>query len=655
MSAISGYQSAISLEQLQVEAASPAEVLEKVLEALQTAGISVDEMTNPDELRAALAEVLGEFDFDAATPAEVLAAVESALDARGLSLTNIVGAAASPAEVADAIAAALPDIAQAAQTAAEAAIAAKDLADRSDLGVVNDNVLAVKAAVEELGIPTVPEGLATKSDLDAVHSDVLATKAAVEGIEIPAGLSSEDVTDAARAAIVAEEVATSSDVAAVKAVVDELDPLDKAETIDAVETAIDNKNLPNRTDLQAVADLVSQVKTLVEGLETGSGGGGVDPEDVQAAVEAALEDRNLSLADIADIAASPTEVQTVIESVLQGWQPPSAGPLPGEVRMFLATEVPEGWEQVQGPVYDLAPGGAMRIPSAIPVISQLVGSIGPLSAATEGGKLYVYGAAYEVLDGLLLEYDSDTRTWTGLSTPPALGTARAPMVGLGDGRLFVAGGVTLAEIEPDFWDFIDSDETWIYDLDTGTWASAAPLPAGRYDGGALLRLSSGKVLSYSYDPFNGNTALYEYDPVTNSWVTKASVWAPSYYSAAALLPSGKVLFVDSDVDGYLGYAVYDPVEDEFSIAKTITAIPAESAGLIAAFPDALGALIYRQYDCFAYVEDTDTWVPVAGAIPIPWMNPVSSVLVPGVGIFESDQEMIPIGSVPSAIRYARKL
>ncbi|MBZ4421259.1 kelch repeat-containing protein [Myxococcus sp. RHSTA-1-4] len=166
-------------------------------------------------------------------------------------------------------------------------------------------------------------------------------------------------------------------------------------------------------------------------------------------------------------------------------------------------------------------------------------------------------------------YNPATGTWSN-GAPTAVAHARHTATLLQDGRVLVvagereltttAGGSTVCEI---------------YNPTTNTWSYVASLPQKRLDHTATL-LPSGKVLvagGVEYDIQGSPTFVpaVEFDPLANTWTTRASPFVGRTRHQAFLLGSGSVLLVGGRQEGTGTFNVaeqYDPVTSTWSATST---------------------------------------------------------------------------------------
>jgi hypothetical protein len=174
----------------------------------------------------------------------------------------------------------------------------------------------------------------------------------------------------------------------------------------------------------------------------------------------------------------------------------------------------------------------------------------------DDGRVLVVGGAKAdggaPAGGDALLYDPQTDTWTP-TKPMVKPRYLAQSVRLSDGRVLVAGGMTL-EDKP-LQKISASAE--IYDPTSNAWTAAAALAEARY--AYVLLLSNGQVLAVGgardYDCcWTESSFVHEievYDPVADRWHTADELPQPGANTAAALLPDGR-LWVTGGQAGQFG-------------------------------------------------------------------------------------------------------
>jgi hypothetical protein len=94
--------------------------------------------------------------------------------------------------------------------------------------------------------------------------------------------------------------------------------------------------------------------------------------------------------------------------------------------------------------------------------------------------------------------------------------------------------------------------------DPGSWAPASPLPDnhGAWDAPGAMMPNGKVLLATGPRNYNGPTAIYEYDPITDSYqqVTSPNFSGPPFEGRMLMLPSGQVLWSNGNTQLY----VYTP-------------------------------------------------------------------------------------------------
>jgi N-acetylneuraminic acid mutarotase len=141
-----------------------------------------------------------------------------------------------------------------------------------------------------------------------------------------------------------------------------------------------------------------------------------------------------------------------------------------------------------------------------------------LAGGVVNGTLYAVGGAYNVNGGGPLNsveaYDPASNTW---STKAAMPTARVGLaVGVINGILYAVGGCDNKTTNPHNYNTLEA-----YNPVTDTWTTKAPMPTARqYPGAGVI---NGRLFVVGgYNVYELNT-VEAYDPATDTWTTKASM------------------------------------------------------------------------------------------------------------------------------------
>jgi endoglucanase len=268
-----------------------------------------------------------------------------------------------------------------------------------------------------------------------------------------------------------------------------------------------------------------------------------------------------------------------------------------------------------------------------------VTSLAPLSAAQ-------YGAAAAVLsDGQVLLvggvdandasvapelYDPATNSWSPAAPPPDYQGST------GRERLATLPGNRALLLEPASEYSFDDVTAAIYDADTNSWTTAAPMPSEQIDP-AVASLPGGDVLVAGGIGDSGTPSASEiYDPTSNSWSLAATM--PKFGAAITVgSTDGSAIFLVYSVSGqdYLT-ETYDPAGGSWSADLPI---PGVTASILAAsmLPDGRIAMVGFPYvnspaADFVYDPDTDTvatdtTAPIFDTPPIALTLPDGGVLL----------------------------
>jgi len=211
-------------------------------------------------------------------------------------------------------------------------------------------------------------------------------------------------------------------------------------------------------------------------------------------------------------------------------------------------------------------------------------------------------------------------SWLTKASMPA--AERFPAVESVNGILYAAGGLDVNN-NP-------SAALQAYNAATDSWGTLASMPAVRYDGdgagviNGLLYVPGG----WTNSPPLPNDTLFVYDPVANSWTSKATMPQLSGCGASGVI-NGK-LYVTTPCNGFSGYFnildVYDPNSDTWTaLANSNTAQANSAYGVINGKLYVAGGMnptltnVLEVYDPVA-----NTWTNLA-PIPFPVTNPGSVV------------------------------
>lgn len=198
-----------------------------------------------------------------------------------------------------------------------------------------------------------------------------------------------------------------------------------------------------------------------------------------------------------------------------------------------------------------------------------------LTAAAVNNKIYAIGGDNNSHIAIVEEYDPLTDSWTTKSSMPT--ARRDPSSAVANGKIYVMGGLDDS--------FNVSAAMEEYDPNTDSWTTKAPMLTPR----RLLAAATvnGKIyaiggLDFTNDnnPINIVATVEEYDPLTNSWTTKAPMPTAREQHAAAEV-NDKIYVVGGFFDGVRLATVeeYDPLTDSWA---TKTSMPTARRLLAAA-------------------------------------------------------------------------
>jgi len=149
------------------------------------------------------------------------------------------------------------------------------------------------------------------------------------------------------------------------------------------------------------------------------------------------------------------------------------------------------------------------------------------AAAVVNGKIYAIGGENNIpVLNIVEEYDPTTDTWATKSPMP---TSRSRLAAAAvNGKIYVIGGLNGGGFF--------SGDVEEYDPVTDTWSIKAPMPTPRRD--FALAVVNGKIYAIGGIGYDSNNVLRldvmeEYDPVTDTWATKAQMPTGRLYLAAS--------------------------------------------------------------------------------------------------------------------------
>jgi hypothetical protein len=224
--------------------------------------------------------------------------------------------------------------------------------------------------------------------------------------------------------------------------------------------------------------------------------------------------------------------------------------------------------------------------------------------ALVNGIVYVIGGERNVDSVATVEaYDPTTDTWTSRTPMPFPRDDFATAV-VGN-RIYVIGGATNTYV-PRTLDILQS--VLEYDPVADSWTTKAPMPTPRWFFSASQ--VNGVIYAVGGGSGPGQAAAVEaFDPATNSWSTKAALPGPRYYNGTVAL-GGTLYAIGGEMSGVLLPEVYayDPDTNAWSIRAPIPTPRATPAMAV------LGGAIYvvggdKGNNTGTFVQTIDRFVP----------------------------------------------
>jgi N-acetylneuraminic acid mutarotase len=162
------------------------------------------------------------------------------------------------------------------------------------------------------------------------------------------------------------------------------------------------------------------------------------------------------------------------------------------------------------------------------------------------GRVLVTGSGNDLFSSVPELYDPSTELWTTNKTVPSLLTSHTATL-LRNGQVLVVGFIA------------STNAARLYNPTSDTWTVTGPMITPRTWHKAVS-LPDGKVLIVGGEASSTNVSSAEiYDPIKNQWNTAGTPRESSYsFTAAALLPSGKVLVAGVDTNSSPVAELFDP-------------------------------------------------------------------------------------------------
>ena len=238
-----------------------------------------------------------------------------------------------------------------------------------------------------------------------------------------------------------------------------------------------------------------------------------------------------------------------------------------------------------------------------------------VAAATLEGKIYVVGGFEKPRLGNVMNfaitpsvevYDPETDTWAS-KAPLPVGFHHIG-IGVVGGRLYVIGGYSKSGFS--VWNPVAT--VYAYDPLMDSWTERAPMPTAR--GALSVTEYGGKLYAIGgYDRKANNAQVEVYDPVRNVWSTAASLPTPRDHLATATV-GGKMYAIGGRIDGdyHQNLAVVERYDSSADRWTRVSDLPTARSGITAAIVEGKiyvmggeGATgTFNQNEAFDPVRDT---------------------------------------------------
>ena len=226
------------------------------------------------------------------------------------------------------------------------------------------------------------------------------------------------------------------------------------------------------------------------------------------------------------------------------------------------------------------------------------------------GKIYAIGGNNDYYSAVVEEYNPETDTWTAKSPMPTKRVGLGVTSGI-NGKIYAIGGSgdnpTTSSVEE-------------FDPDTDTWLTKTSMPAARVALGVTSAMN-GKIYAFGglawVVGFITTADVYEYDPETDTWVTKSPMPTARAGLGVASASNGKIYAIGGG-GGDTVVEEYDPVTDTWTTKSpmpttcTVLGVASASNGSIYVIGEAGGATVIEEYN-----PETDTWVTKSPNSPMP--------------------------------------
>lgn len=187
-----------------------------------------------------------------------------------------------------------------------------------------------------------------------------------------------------------------------------------------------------------------------------------------------------------------------------------------------------------------------------------------LIAGAIDGLIYAFGGSGSAGKTASEVYNPVTDTWSSL--PPAPSGRVYASAGVIDGKVYVAGGCINSDCLAGLTGLLE-----VYDPLTNTWTTRAPMPSSRNNAAAgvidgKLYVAGGMLHCGPCTPL---TTLEAYDPVNDTWTTKAAMPTARTFTTGAAL-DGKFYVIGGNAVAETGVVeVYDPATDSWSTGSAM--------------------------------------------------------------------------------------
>lgn len=199
--------------------------------------------------------------------------------------------------------------------------------------------------------------------------------------------------------------------------------------------------------------------------------------------------------------------------------------------------------------------------------SMPVGKYGAFSTVL-GTKLWVIGGQNSGYTNTIQYYDFILNQWVlvdgiTIPTPRSLGSTF-----VFDNLIYCVGGRTADN-------YTSSTVNEVFDTDTLTWSSKAPLPVARWGSGSVTYGGLGYVILGNYTSSNAKT-IYAYNPLTDAWLLIANNTTISKACFGTVVYNGKIFMFGGNVavstpyyDTCNSYAIISGRAIDFAIINVI--------------------------------------------------------------------------------------